>query len=621
MCGLVAVFDRDEYDSADLNRMCNTIAHRGPDHKGIVILNNNEFQNINPEEKNSIKFRYGFGFNRLSIQDLSNKASQPMISDDERYLILFNGEVYNFLELRSSLIEKGYKLKSKSDTEVILKLFQVYGENMLEMINGMFAIVIFDKNKSSFFVCRDRLGIKPLYYYYDNQRFIVASEMKSILIHNKISTQINSTKLNEYLAFRYISGNETLFRNIYEVEPAQKILFHNNIVRKEIYWNINSSSRTTNGQDKLLDSIINSSVDYQLISDVEVGTQLSGGLDSSLIASTSFLKEISRMKSFSIIPEDKEHSEEKYIDYILNKYGFDAHKIKFNTDHFHTYIEKATWHFDQPLSQPNSIGIYVLSKFASNYLKVLLSGEGADEIFGGYDRYCVARMFEKHPYLSSYYNSIRSNKYKRDGSNLEELLIFLSATSKISEIKEINPSCNKSNSMGDRKKIFNASKIDSFFKNYLKYETKTYLNELLIRQDKMCMANGIENRVPYLDHRLVEFAFSLKDDFKTSTPYFPVFYNASLHTKKILKKYGLKSFNKEFIYRKKMGFSTPLEKFFNQKDKKDYFFSIIENLNRLGILENKLPLNYLTKINDMTSLNTKWTIYALSVWSSVFKII
>ena len=205
MCGLVAVFDNDEYDSTDLDRMCSTIAHRGPDSKGIVVLNDNKFHNINPNEKNNIKFKYGFGFNRLSIQDLSYKASQPMISDDGRYLILFNGEIYNFLEIRNNLIEKGHKLKSKSDTEVILKLFQIFGENMLEMINGMFAIVIFDKNNNSFFVCRDRLGIKPLYYYHDKNRFIVASEIKSILIHNKISTQINSAKLNEYLTFRYIS--------------------------------------------------------------------------------------------------------------------------------------------------------------------------------------------------------------------------------------------------------------------------------------------------------------------------------------------------------------------------------------------------------------------------------
>ncbi len=620
MCGLVAVFDSDEYGSAHLDKMCSTIAHRGPDSKGIVILKDNEFQKINSDEKNNINFKYGFGFNRLSIQDLSNKASQPMISDDERYLILFNGEIYNFIELRNNLIDRGHKLRSKSDTEVILKLFQVFGENMLEMINGMFAIVIFDKNKNSFFVCRDRLGIKPLYYYYDKKRLVLASEIKSILIHSKINPQINYTKLNEYLTFRYISGNETLFKNINEVEPAQKIVFHNSNVRKEIYWNINSSLHIGHGKGTLLDSIINSSVDYQLISDVEVGTQLSGGLDSSLIASLAFSKDISKTKSFSIIPEDKEYSEEKYIDYILSKHEFDAHKIKFNIDHFHKYIEQATWHFDQPLSQPNSIGIYTLSKFASNHLKVLLSGEGADEIFGGYDRYCVARIFEKYPFLSSFYNSIRSHKYKRDGSNLEELLIFLSATSKINEIKKINPSCNINNSLGDRKKIFNASNTESFFKTYLKYETKTYLNELLIRQDKMCMANGIENRVPYLDHRLVEFAFSLKNEYKTSTPYLPIFYNASKNTKKILKEYGLNYFDKEFIFRKKMGFSTPLEEFFNQNDKRDYFYGIIENLNRSGILENKLPCNYLTNSNEMISLNTKWTIYALSVWSSVFKI-
>ncbi len=617
MCGLVAIFDRSEINISHFTEMNEEVLHRGPDDSGLVIVRDNTFERIENIKKQNENFQTGFAFNRLSIQDLSKNASQPMISNNGRYLILLNGEIYNFIELRETLIESGHKFKSKSDTEVVLQMYEKYGEQMLDQLNGMFALVIYDIHDRSFFIARDRLGIKPLYYYHNQDLFIVASEIKSIIRHPKVKKEFNSDVLDEFLMFRYVSGKNTLFKNIYEVEPSQIIKFNNNGITKKIYWNINKENSALKGDIEELNEILRSSISYQLISDVEVGTQLSGGIDSSLISTLAFPSNKKYGKSFSVIPDIKQYSEEEFIDKVNNKLKLTSHKTSFQLEDIEKFTDKATWHFDQPLSQPNSIGIFLLSKMASSHLKVLLSGEGADEIFGGYDRYCAAKIIESYPNISLLYNSLRS-KNKRDGSTQEEFLILLSATSKSRELKKLIPSFNYNRSIKNRLEMFDSSKNNSIFQNFLSYEIKTYLNELLLRQDKLCMANSIENRVPYLDHRLVEFAFNLSDKEKVSLPFLPFFYDASANTKKILKRYAMKFFDKKFIYRKKMGFSVPLNEFFDQKNRNDYFISVVEDLNKSNLMKDKLPENFLFDKNPYVSVNTKWTIYSFSRWAKIF---
>ena len=618
MCGYVVVDTKNLLSLKILRQMQNNISHRGNDDSGIVYLDDfNSLKDSNNED-DTISFYKGFAFQRLSIQDLSISGHQPMIDKENRFVIVFNGEIFNFKELRLDLIHQGYTFASNTDTEVILQLYKIHGVKMLRFLNGMFSFVIYDKLKDEYFIARDRMGIKPLYYYLKDNNFFIASEIKAFLPHPKFTFRANTKKIDEYMMFGYLAGEETMHNNVKQCMPGHFMIYKNNQLFISEYWN-SSKKQKYKKNFNFLDQfkiLMKSSINYQLISDVEVGGQLSGGIDSSLIASFASKNNTYFKNTFSVIFEDDKINEEKYIDFINTKLNLSENKFLMNADDIISNLEKTTWHFDNPLSQPNSIGIYLLAKEAKKYLKVLLSGEGADEVFGGYDRHYPARILSTFPLLFSTFNNLRSSKMQRDGNSTDSILICLSAKSLKKDIRSIMPEFNFDKAISVRKKIFKDEKDFLKYDQFLSYEQKTYLNELLIRQDKMCMAHGVENRVPFLDHRIVEFSKKISLKEKTSLGFKALLNGSNYSTKKILKDLSKDNFGKEFTYRDKLGFNMPLQEIISNKRYKDYFISLIEQVNLLDGIN--IDINIIKDISSYPS-NLMWTIISLGAWLKVFK--
>lgn len=618
MCGYVVTTSKDKINFQNLYQMQKSIRHRGDDDSSIVYLNaNNEFMSIEDQSCKE-EFYTGFAFQRLSIQDLTMNARQPMISSNGRYIIVYNGEIYNFIELKKDLESKGHIFRSNSDTEVVLKLYELFEEKMLNRLNGMFSFIIYDNLRNKFFMARDRLGIKPLYIYYKNDNLIISSEIKSFLFHPKFVPEHNDKELDEYMMFGYVSSDKTLFKNVRQCLPGHYMIFENNDLKSIKYWDTgDSTNKVTSTNDLYNDfsDLIYSSINYQLISDVEVGAQLSGGIDSSLIAGIASNSKKSFKKTFSIILNNHNFSEEKYIDIINNKYLLQPNKTLLENSDIIDNLELATWHHDQPLREPNAVGIFMLAKEAKKYLKVLLSGEGSDEIFGGYDRYNAARIFTETPNISKFINTLRSKDMGRDGDNLDEILISLSSNSKFHQIVKIYPEFNFKKALSNRKKIFMNETGNTKFQKFLNYEQKTYLSNLLIKQDKMCMAHGIENRVPFLDHRIVEFASMIPNSFKTRLNFIPLFLRKNNSTKFFLKEYSKKYFANDFIHRKKLGFNIPISDTINDKQFFDYIIFLIEEAKKVA------PFNIdIKSIKDINKYRTNliWSIISFGAWSKTF---
>jgi len=405
MCGLTGyfLFEQLEKNAEVIRQMMALQQHRGPDDAGILGINtkSNRFQelNVTTSESFTVQPDLVFGFNRLSILDLSPNGHQPMVSNDQTVLLMMNGEVYNAFDFKKELEERGIQFKSKTDTEIVLYLYQVYGlRGMLDRLNGMFAIVIYDIKIQKLFLIRDRFGIKPLYILQEPGRLAFSSEIKSFKALPGFRFQLDRSGLSEFLLFRNLI-NKTLFENIVNIEPAHylevNIAGHASLKQ---YFDIRSEGlqnrSETDGElaaEKLKNSLVQA-VKRQMISDVKLGCQLSGGVDSSLISAyASRILQNDSLEAISIIFDNKRYSEKEYIDKVAGKLNLQSHQFMLTPDDFINMLEEATWHNEQPLNHPNTIGIKLLSREAKKYVTVLLSGEGADEALAGYNRFMPAR--------------------------------------------------------------------------------------------------------------------------------------------------------------------------------------------------------------------------------------
>ena len=517
----------------------------------------------------------------------------PMESKNKRYVIVFNGEIYNFKELREEILKKGIELTTTSDTEVLLTMYQLYREKSLNYLNGMFSFAILDKKNKSIFLARDRFGIKPLYFYKSNRLILFASEIKAFIPFVKkfnLKWEISNKIISEYMIFRYNSGCNTLIRNVYRCLPGQFLKINQvGKIKKYLYYKNPSHVENTrenisiNEATKILQSKLSKSISYRLISDAPVGIALSGGLDSSIItALTSKLKD-SKIKTFSVVFNEKNIDESNYSDKIAKMFNTDHHRIVFDPKNFNKLLARCTWYNDEPLNFPNSVGIYLLSRYASRHVKVLLGGEGADEIFAGYNFF---RKKSHYPLknrmirINDLYNLIHPKRYSNDFKN------FLHSKSDF--LSPLN------------------QEID--------YNLHTYLQTIENRADKMSMAASIEMRLPFLDHKIVDLAFSLPDGFKLS---------ASGKTKYILKRLGEKFFPHDFVNRPKIGFSVPINKWFKNN-------SLLGNQIKILLEERTLSREYLNA-DGVKSLvknfaNRKdsfkysmagrlWILLALEIWN------
>ena len=546
MCGFVGIygnFNLNKYRSI-LQSSSNYLKHRGPDD------NSNYFRN-----------NIALSFRRLSVQDLTTKARQPMFSNDRRYTIIFNGEIYNFCDLKKLLLKKKYRFFSKSDTEVLLNLYIEFKENCLELLEGMFSFLIFDNLEKTIFIARDKFGIKPLYYVVTNKKnLIFASELKAFIPfikEEKLNWKINQKKLEEQLKFRCLVGNETLINDVKKLYPGEYIKGNLNKINFKRYYNADNLNYKQNLIFKKKSDIINyleenlkKSIKEQSISDAPIGVALSGGLDSSLIVN--YLSEIKKnIKTYSINFEKQRKfndkiDESKYIRYIQKKYSTNHNSVILSEKIYKDIFLKCIWHNEEPINFPHTPGIFLLSKLAKqDGTKVLLGGEGADEFFGGYPNFLNKRLDYNFFQYSNF--NVKDTILKNFGNNFKNRVSLIN---KLNKEKAIN------------KKIL--------------YSISAYLQSIENRLDKMSMANSIEFRVPFIKEKLLNI--SLYNNSKS-------FIKNEKHSKQILREIASKYFKKEHVYRPKIGFSTPINTWMRNKNG---FGQFIEILNEKRTLDREI---------------------------------
>ncbi|MCD4724677.1 MAG: asparagine synthase (glutamine-hydrolyzing) [Bacteroidales bacterium] len=632
MCGITGYINLNNKplrSSQTIREMLRVQKHRGPDDSGIraFSLKNSTSLELTVNEAVQIDGDYEavLGFNRLSILDLSMNGHQPMASPDEKVLLTLNGEIYNAFDYKKELTNWGYRFKSTTDTEIVLALYLKYGfQGMINRLNGMFAIAIVDLREGKLYIARDRFGIKPMYYISNSEILAFSSELKSFNYLDNFRFQLEEKQLNEYLIFRNnLEG--TLFKGIHSLEPGHYLTFtHSAGLSKHRYFDVNQYTRETvndmnfESLEKQLGNGLGKSVKSQLMSDVKLGCQLSGGIDSSLV--TWFAKQNSnkgQFESVSIVFDDPRYSEEKYIDRVAEQLKINAHKFQLESSYYLQHIEKATWHFEAPINHPNTIGIYLLSQRAKEHVTVLLSGEGADEVFGGYSRfYDVNYPFLNRRLLSEIKNSkanpLKIIKY----FNAKHRAIMATAYMQPGIALQLYHDIDLQDAMHSRKLLFESLK-GSLFDRQVKYEMQTYLPDLLIRQDKMSMAHSIENRVPFLDNEVVENSFNIPEKYLLQ-PKSPEGMNTE---KYLLKKLTALIFGNDFAFRDKMGFGIPLKQFFADRRFNEYLLDdILPGIRERGIF-NSIKINqWLSDMSAITyhELEALWIAITFEIWAKTY---
>jgi asparagine synthase (glutamine-hydrolysing) len=642
MCGFVGYINRNlnQIDPFMVKKMMQLQHHRGPDDSGLALFSSNnkfsftysqnDLENLNTKDDIS-KYNGGIGFNRLSVIDITKNGHQPMANTDKTIYITFNGEIYNAFQLKNELIDPSYNFKSKTDTEIILVLYEKYGlEFTLKKLNGMFAICILDLRKNKIFLARDRFGIKPLYYIFNEKFFSFSSEIKSFLAINNFKFKLNKDHLSEYFIFKYLAPPNTLISEVNLLLPGEFIVFENNQIKKKIYYDFQNFDKKIDIKDnklKVLEEKLKLSVKSQLMSDVSLGCQLSGGIDSSLI--TLFAKKFTnKIETFSILFKEKNLSEEIYIKKVINDLDLINYSSEFNYKNFYNDLCNSIWFFDAPLSQINSVGIFNLAKLAKSRVKVLLSGEGADEIHGGYPRVTRLNIFNllnkllqknllPSAIISKRFKIFEFNKIFN--LNLNDIIILLSSTHSFKDISNLIPKINLLSGLDSRREMISKIKLPNKQKSLI-YEMKTYMHDLCIKQDKMTMASSIENRVPFLDNDLVDYSLS---NLAYSNFDYSYFSNISKNTKKYLKKLSTKYFGKSFTYRPKSGFSFPLKKILrNNVFRNSIEDEVIPQIEKNNLYDFNKILKIWNNIDKSSSseLELLFTIIVFEIWLKKFNV-
>ena len=585
MCGFSGIFSINSKtlnSDSVIEKMTNAIAHRGPD----------DCQYFQDEYLN-------LGFRRLSIIDLA-KGQQPMTSNDNKFLICFNGEIYNYKRVRNLLRNKNINLKTNSDTEVLLESFSLWGIKCLEKIDGMFSFVIYDKEKKKIYLSRDRLGIKPLFISTCKDKFLFSSEIKGLLASELIDKEINNQAISSYLTFRYPYGVGTYFKKIESIEPGQILEVSGDGIEKKInYWQIPICSEFSDKGEKFylkkLEELMHSSVTDHLESDVEIGSLLSGGIDSSLITALMAKKINYKFKSFSASFDKSGYDEVSYAKLVANQLDTEHININLSGSKYIDSLNEVIKVRQTPLSIPHEVALYNLFKEIKNHVKVVFSGEGADELFGGYGRVQTSAfdlnkinfIKKKFPLLNNsfIYGILGANKKFNDWSKIEKNAEFFFNVYNWIPFKEKHLlfSNEFKYEISNDEKIKNfwheefkkISMLDSYNQLLFVFQ-KFHLRCLLDRLDALSMASSVEARVPFVDHRLVEYVMTIpyKYKFKWKSKFHKILglfsnsFNNSEHrdiSKYILRKFSNKYLDKRIVNRKKLGFPVPLDDWSSSK--------------------------------------------------------
>lgn len=506
-------------DELLIKKMNNILIHRGPDDSGIYI------------DKH-----ISLGHNRLSIIDLSKAGHQPMTNNKGTLWIIYNGEVYNYKELREKLEKFGYKFRSTSDTEVILYAYEHYGSQCLDFFNGMFAIAIWDTVKKELFLARDRIGIKPLYYMYDGKKLIFSSELKAILLHD-LKKSIDLQCLNSFLKYRFIPSNKTMLAGINKLLPGHYAIYKNGSFSVKKYWDLSweISDKSENYQIAMLEKLLHSSIELRLNSDVPLGAFLSGGIDSSLVVAINSKLRKDKVETFTV-GFGHESDEFKYAHKVAEYLSTNHHELILDYKNITRKLPDLIWQMDEPHSEITIVPLYFLTEFARKRVTVVNTGEGADELFSGYVTYYVgSNMFKPIP------DYFRRRLY----------MWYYSPFKKKDRVKLLKDSITEDDTLNNY--LLNKNELSYYPKNLLNrmlfFDIKHELpNWELNRADKMTMAHSMEARVPFLDHRIVELSTGMK--VKQKLP--------NLNGKYLLKKLALRYLPREIVLRKKQGFFVPM---------------------------------------------------------------
>lgn len=606
MCGFVGFTNAIDNSNKVLGEMMDKIRHRGPDSEGRYI-----------DEC------IAMGFRRLSIIDITDSGNQPIFNEDKSKVLFFNGEIYNYREIRKELEEKGHKFTTHTDSETLIHGYEEFGEKLLDRLRGMFAFVIWDKEKKELFGARDFFGIKPFYYATMNGTFMFGSEIKSFLVHPAFVKELNTTALENYLTFQYSPTNETFFRNVYKLPPAHCFRYKDGKLDIKRYWDVHFNADEKPDMDMWVDRIsdtFKNSVEAHKIADVEVGSFLSSGVDSSYAASVANVD-----KTFTVgFGEDEKYNEIGWAKEFSKYIGKENISKVITPEEYWDNIKKIQYHMDEPLADPSCIALYFVCNTAAQYVKVVLSGEGADEIFGGYNIY-------KEPLGSHAYKSLPKFIRKGIGSVAEKLppkrgVNFLVRNGKELEERFIGNAYMFS--PRDRKKLLkittnapDPTAITAPF--YAKVKDKDditkmqYLDlhlwmagDILLKADKMSMANSLELRVPFLDKEVMALAEQIPWQYRVSTE----------NTKLAMRKAALRAAPPKTANKKKLGFPVPIRVWLREEK----YYNIVKNAFTSPAAEQFFNTDMLVKLLDdhraekYDNSRKIWTVFIFLQWYDVY---
>lgn len=606
MCGYVGFTNNlaPGEDKSVLKNMMDSIAHRGPDSEGMYV----------GEEM-------CLGFRRLSIIDLSD-GSQPIYNEDDNLVLTFNGEIYNFPELRADLIEKGHIFKTRTDSEVILHGFEEYGEEIVPKLRGMFSFVIWNKKEKTLFGARDRFGIKPFYYAKMGDTLMFGSEIKAFLHHPAFKKELNHDALEHYLSFQYSPLETTFFKNVYKLLPAYYFTYKDKKMETTRYWrpNFKAEDKSFEEYAEIIDNAINESVEAHKISDVEVGSFLSGGIDSSYIASAAKVD-----KTFTVgFGEGGHYSEIDFAKEFSKTINTKNESKVITSEEFFEAFPLMQYHMDEPLADPASIALYFVAKLASQSVKVVLSGEGADELFGGY------RIYEE-PISCSGYNKIPMfirriigkiasvfpqkrgfNFLVRRGQTLEERYIGNANMFTKKERAAILKQGSTAPAPSELCKRFyaEAKDYDDITKMQYLDINMWLMGDILLKADKTSMANSLELRVPFLDKEVMALAEKIPTRHRVSTE----------NTKLALRAAADKTIPSCTAARQKLGFPVPIRVWL----KEDKYYSKVYDMFTGDSAKKYFHTEKLTKMLEdhkagKADLSRRiWTVYTFLVWYEEF---
>lgn len=600
MCGIAGIIGKDKNNKKYIKKMCDRIAHRGPDDENYYIGKN-----------------VALGHRRLSIIDISG-GIQPMFSNDKRYVVVFNGEIYNYQELKEELND--YDYQTKSDTEVLLSGYIKWGSDLPKHLRGMFAFAIYDTKEDTLFAARDPFGIKPFYYYQTDETFLFASEIKEFLEHPAFEKKFNQKILPSYLSFSFTPTTETFFEGVYRLDAGSYLTYKDKHLEIKKYYKLEFPIEKKDYEETVdkIEEVMKDSVNHHMISDVEVGSFLSSGIDSSYLVCLA-----KPNKTYTVGYDIPRYDETNYAKDLAEKIGIENKNKKISKEEYMEALDKVIYHMDEPASDPAVVALYFVSQLASKDVKVVLSGEGADEFFGGYNYYREEvdfAFYNKIPFLirhgiskiCSLFPSVRGiNFLVRRGERLEDSYIGVNKVWQDRERKKLLKQKIELQNKEITKPIYDEFKDESTIVKMQAIDIHFWLmKDILQKADRMTMANSLEGRVPFVDKEVFKVAASLPLDYKVTKD----------NTKVALRSAAKRSIPNEAYKKKKLGFPVPIRDWMREEDlyqeiKKSFESEIAQSLFNTKYLLKMLE-DHKNKKRD--HYRKVWNVYCFLKWYHIF---